>query len=102
MRTADSSLILQTEHSSISCKASTRYYRTPLMARSLPTRMCYRAALKLCRLISTLTHPSRPSRCRNTTQFRSEEHTSELQSQSISYAVFCLKKKNHETIDNVL
>src|SRR2546430_11310714 len=24
---------------------------------------------------------------------RSEEHTSELQSQSISYAVFCLKKK---------
>src|SRR2546430_14743448 len=27
---------------------------------------------------------------------RSEEHTSELQSQSISYAVFCLeKKKNH-------
>ena len=29
---------------------------------------------------------------------RSEEHTSELQSQStISYAVFCLKKKNLET-----
>ena len=28
------------------------------------------------------------------TQYRSEEHTSELQSQStISYAVFCLKKK---------
>src|SRR2546430_11402779 len=26
---------------------------------------------------------------------RSEEHTSELQSQSISYAVFCLKKKNY-------
>src|SRR3954449_10378066 len=26
--------------------------------------------------------------------FRSEEHTSELQSHSISYAVFCLKKKN--------
>src|SRR5699024_11219753 len=25
---------------------------------------------------------------------RSEEHTSELQSVSISYAVFCLKKKN--------
>src|SRR2546430_7648836 len=25
---------------------------------------------------------------------RSEEHTSELQSQSISYAVFCLKKKD--------
>src|SRR2546430_5685161 len=26
-------------------------------------------------------------------KYRSEEHTSELQSQSISYAVFCLKKK---------
>src|SRR3546814_9143699 len=30
---------------------------------------------------------------------RSEEHTSELQSlMRISYAVFCLKKKNHTTI----
>src|SRR3989475_4139317 len=27
---------------------------------------------------------------------RSEEHTSELQSQSISYAVFCLKKKKQQ------
>src|SRR2546429_1164516 len=27
---------------------------------------------------------------------RSEEHTSELQSSQISYAVFCLKKKNSE------
>src|SRR5690606_40272876 len=27
------------------------------------------------------------------TYFRSEEHTSELQSREISYAVFCLKKK---------
>src|SRR3546814_5446350 len=32
---------------------------------------------------------------RNTTVLRSEEHTSELQSlMRISYAVFCLKKKN--------
>src|SRR3546814_1310729 len=32
---------------------------------------------------------------------RSEEHTSELQSlMRISYAVFCLKKKNKTTIDN--
>src|SRR3546814_2888613 len=31
---------------------------------------------------------------------RSEEHTSELQSlMRISYAVFCLKKKNHNTIN---
>src|SRR3546814_10853385 len=33
---------------------------------------------------------------------RSEEHTSELQSlMRISYAVFCLKKKNHETQHNI-
>src|SRR3546814_5079450 len=31
---------------------------------------------------------------------RSEEHTSELQSlMRISYAVFCLKKKNHTTLN---
>src|SRR2546426_3480525 len=29
------------------------------------------------------------------TALRSEEHTSELQSPCISYAVFCLKKKKH-------
>src|SRR2546430_750975 len=37
---------------------------------------------------------------------RSEEHTSELQSQSISYAVFCLKKKikhyNEHHMANIL
>ena len=33
---------------------------------------------------------------------RSEEHTSELQSQStISYAVFCLKKKNKTSINTL-
>src|SRR3546814_7738095 len=33
---------------------------------------------------------------------RSEEHTSELQSlMRNSYAVFCLKKKNHNTIHNI-
>src|SRR3546814_4908653 len=37
------------------------------------------------------------SQCRG----RSEEHTSELQSlMRISYAVFCLNKKNLDTIDN--
>src|SRR3546814_3677990 len=34
---------------------------------------------------------------------RSEEHTSELQSlMRISYAVFCLKKKKHNTQHNIL
>src|SRR3712207_8190641 len=31
----------------------------------------------------------------DTEWIRSEEHTSELQSRHISYAVFCLKKKKH-------
>src|SRR3546814_9836188 len=35
--------------------------------------------------------------------FRSEEHTSELQSlMRISYAVFCLKKQNHNKTTNTL
>src|SRR3546814_4257321 len=35
-------------------------------------------------------------------RFRSEEHTSELQSlMRISYAVFCLKKKKHNTITRI-
>src|SRR3546814_7566945 len=37
----------------------------------------------------------RPEKAENTKVIRSEEHTSELQSlMRISYAVFCLKKKN--------
>src|SRR3546814_5213980 len=37
----------------------------------------------------------------DTSPGRSEEHTSELQSlMRISYAVFCLKKKNHNTTIN--
>src|SRR3546814_5883903 len=40
------------------------------------------------------THDHRQSCCRRSDWFRSEEHTSELQSlMRISYAVFCLKKK---------
>src|SRR3546814_9415073 len=40
-----------------------------------------------------------PPAARPTRPGRSEEHTSELQSlMRISYAVFCLKKKKHETI----
>src|SRR3546814_1918345 len=38
------------------------------------------------------------SRLQTPEQFRSEEHTSELQSlMRISYAVFCLKKKNKQS-----
>src|SRR3546814_5909744 len=43
--------------------------------------------------------PHPPGSCRN----RSEEHTSELQSlMRISYAVFCLKKKNNITRTNYI
>src|SRR3546814_7546869 len=43
---------------------------------------------------------ARPTRSART-QPRSEEHTSELQSlMRISYAVFCLKKKNKQNIHN--
>src|SRR5258706_7480534 len=34
--------------------------------------------------------------------FRSEEHTSELQSLTISYAVFCLKKKQHDRLSTLI
>src|SRR3546814_8013322 len=46
------------------------------------------------------TQPGRPHRRRVP---RSEEHTSELQSlMRISYAVFCLKKKNKKQVERVL
>src|SRR5699024_9851098 len=42
------------------------------------------------------THPPRQRRSAlRLTESRSEEHTSELQHVAISYAVFCLKKKNY-------
>src|SRR3546814_2017102 len=49
---------------------------------------------------------SRDSRSRTLLKWpvrRSEEHTSELQSlMRISYAVFCLKKKNNKSIDTTI
>src|SRR3546814_9809709 len=43
-------------------------------------------------------HPGRRASRRSASGARSEEHTSELQSlMRISYAVFCLKKKNKTT-----
>src|SRR5881398_4155793 len=47
--------------------------------------------------ISSRRRPRWPTRRRGLPGWRSEEHTSELQSPlNISYAVFCLKKKNIE------
>src|SRR3546814_6286952 len=46
--------------------------------------------------LSRVLRPPRPPEMREQQHDRSEEHTSELQSlMRISYAVFCLKKKNH-------
>src|SRR3546814_1821483 len=52
--------------------------------------------------VALLLHPARRSRHRDLDAVdavaRSEEHTSELQSlMRISYAVFCLKKKNNQS-----
>src|SRR3546814_3357687 len=44
--------------------------------------------------------PKLPGRMADNPQFRSEEHTSELQSlMRISYAVFCLKKKTCKSME---
>src|SRR3546814_3115523 len=55
---------------------------------------------------NVIRHPTAPASAppatmANRTPNRSEEHTSELQSlMRISYAVFCLKKKNNTTHDH--
>src|SRR3546814_10204025 len=51
-------------------------------------------------LLSKLRKPLSPARPPRPSALRSEEHTSELQSlMRISYAVFCLKKKNPQSDD---
>src|SRR5688572_31630801 len=57
----------------------------------LPTPAASPSASKRVRARSRVSR-AEPSSSRRRPR-RSEEHTSELQSQSISYAVFCLKKK---------
>src|SRR3546814_9744283 len=48
-------------------------------------------------IVETITHRAHP------VDGRSEEHTSELQSQMrISYDVLCLKKKNHKILPNTI
>src|SRR3989454_4283798 len=49
---------------------------------------------RLAKELSFITAPSVSKE--NLRRTRSEEHTSELQSPCISYAVFCLKKKNYQ------
>src|SRR3546814_1345390 len=55
-------------------------------------------SLVAARLGGAISTCSGSSGSRRTPELRSEEHTSELQSlMRISYAVFCLKKKNDKT-----
>src|SRR3546814_10769256 len=68
-----------------------------------PIHLSRLSTMAICARTFILPTPSLlrcPSRqCRRSR--RSEEHTSELQSlMRISYAVFCLKKKNHKTLNN--
>src|SRR3546814_3307375 len=54
-------------------------------------------ALETVETVVRRVHPKPGPRCALSAQFRSEEHTSELQSlMRISYAVFCLKKKKYK------
>src|SRR3546814_3343541 len=63
--------------------------RSPARADAAARGHASRPAAGLCR------QPPRAARCARCSD-RSEEHTSELQSlMRISYAVFCLKKKNN-------
>src|SRR3546814_9501761 len=53
---------------------------------------------KVTEFIENFLHESEKDGETSTADARSEEHTSELQSlMRISYAVFCLKKKNRQT-----
>src|SRR3546814_2203949 len=70
----------------------------------LPARICCANScrspptLKICGTTEPVTQKSM-GRPHSIAAYRSEEHTSELQSlMRISYAVFCLKKKNTSTI----
>src|SRR3546814_19160413 len=88
-------------HSVPTRRASDLQPRSPLLP-PRPPRSAVRTARRSCRTSPTRssrrtsrpTRPSRKTRSRPSPS-RSEEHTSELQSlMRISYAVFCLKKKN--------
>src|SRR3546814_8097122 len=74
--------------------------------RSFPAHYCMHRCLHRRFLEMRIGYGSRRSRCADCAlssgrMARSEEHTSELQSlMRISYAVFCLKKKNTQTHNN--
>src|SRR3546814_9142450 len=81
---------------------TTLFRSDPLIARSRFEAILLRARRQgagICRYFKTCRR--RSGQNRSNPPFRSEEHTSELQSlMRISYAVFCLKKKNLKQYEN--
>src|SRR3546814_5042890 len=75
------------------------------MRRSPSSRCRWLCALTPLRDGSSVKHSGRKpgiASAPSTSKVRSEEHTSELQSlMRISYAVFCLKKKTNEKIEEI-
>src|SRR5260370_7473232 len=68
--------------------------------RSLASRLERGSSSRKTCASRTMARPSATRwRCPPESSLRSEEHTSELQYQIISYAVFCLKKKKDGTYD---
>src|SRR3546814_1079929 len=74
-----------------------RQKRVPERPKSHPGRLCNDRRDDDVHRVETRSAPDRPCDAQGcAASIRSEEHTSELQSlMRISYAVFCLKKKNH-------
>src|SRR3546814_1296478 len=78
----------------------TTLFRSDFFELLQPPRFDYRTLVEPHALMSLVVRPFHPSACIGEFAIhgmaqRSEEHTSELQSlMRISYAVFCLKKKN--------
>src|SRR3546814_2337934 len=87
------------------CDASWAVYYGRLVLRIVRRRHTHAGLAEICRAAVPVFpvaaadrtdsgHRTRSQRCAALAAFRSEEHTSELQSlMRISYAVFCLKKK---------
>src|SRR3546814_5891371 len=76
---------------------------SPTGRRYLPFQLCVNSWGRMLRLPGPLFQPVKYSGGTpfSELRWRSEEHTSELQSlMRISYAVFCLKKKNNMKIEN--
>src|SRR3546814_7384430 len=81
----------------------TTLFRASGRQRAKHLRLCVRRRLERPAIGAALRQARRQRSCLRsvaprTAAVRSEEHTSELQSlMRISYAVFCLKKKNNDT-----